>query len=86
MERTHPGNIRMHDTTHKHTPGHTHMLKLSPETAREQKSNGDVRAKRRVWEQEERKTLGRKGGTQRGSQGKCDEIVVAGFRVQMAGI
>ena len=27
------------------TAGHTHMLKLSPETAREQKSNGDVREK-----------------------------------------
>ena len=45
MERKHPQNISTHRATHKHRPAHTHMLKLSPETAREQKSNGDVRGK-----------------------------------------
>lgn len=45
MERMHPQNIRALFTTHKHRPAHTHMLKLSPETVREQKSNGDVREK-----------------------------------------
>ncbi len=45
MERKHPQNIRTHSTTHKHRPAHTHMLKLSPETVREQKRNGDVREK-----------------------------------------
>lgn len=47
MERTHSQNIRKHDTMHKHTPGHTHMLKLSPETVKEQKGNGDVTEKGR---------------------------------------
>lgn len=45
MERMHPQNIRTHSTTHKHRPAHTHMLKFSPETVREQKSYGDVREK-----------------------------------------
>lgn len=45
MERKHPHNRHTHSALHKHRPAHAHMLKLSPETTREQKSNGDVREK-----------------------------------------
>lgn len=44
-ECNHKTYAHTHCTTLKHRPAHTHMLKLSPETAREQKSNGDVKAK-----------------------------------------
>lgn len=63
------------------------MLKLSPETEGEKKSNGDVRAKRRAEGRRKIKRLGRKGETEKLMESKIrDRFFFLGMWVQMGGM